>query len=70
MSVIKLNKIEAKSLYWGCETSRIPHCLDKWLTDGGEVVSLTQRPRSDLQKYVFSSFWCSFLLESEQTPGP
>jgi hypothetical protein len=22
----------------GCETSRLPHFLDKWLTDDGEVV--------------------------------
>jgi hypothetical protein len=26
------------------ETSRIPHCLDNMLTDGGEVVSLTHQP--------------------------
>jgi hypothetical protein len=25
----------------GCETSRLPHFLDNWLTDGDEVVSLT-----------------------------
>jgi hypothetical protein len=28
----------------GCETSRRPHCLDIWLTDGGEIVGLTRRP--------------------------
>jgi hypothetical protein len=27
----------------GCETSRLPHFLDR-LTDSGEVVSLTRRP--------------------------
>jgi hypothetical protein len=27
----------------GCETSRLPHYLDKRLTDGGEVVSPTRR---------------------------
>jgi hypothetical protein len=28
----------------GCETSRLPHFLDKQLIDGGKVVSLTRRP--------------------------
>jgi hypothetical protein len=28
----------------GCETSRLPHFLDNWLTDGCEDVSLTRRP--------------------------
>jgi hypothetical protein len=28
----------------GCETSRLPHFLDIWLTDGFGVVSLTRRP--------------------------
>jgi hypothetical protein len=28
----------------GCETSRPPHFLDSWLTDGGEVISLTCQP--------------------------
>jgi hypothetical protein len=27
-----------------------PHCLDIRITDGGEVVSLTRRPRSTPQK--------------------
>jgi hypothetical protein len=25
----------------GCEMSRIPHCLDNRLTDGGQAISLT-----------------------------
>jgi hypothetical protein len=29
---------------WGCERSRLPHYLDKWLTDGGKVVSPTRPP--------------------------
>jgi hypothetical protein len=33
------------------EMLRIPHCLDSGLTDGGEVVSLTHRPRFTPQKY-------------------
>jgi hypothetical protein len=28
---------------WGYEMSRIAHFLDVWLTDGGEIVSLTRR---------------------------
>jgi hypothetical protein len=28
---------------YSCQTSRLPHFLDTWLTDGGEVVSLTRR---------------------------
>jgi hypothetical protein len=28
----------------GCEMLRIPYCLDSRFTDGGEFVSLTQRP--------------------------
>jgi hypothetical protein len=28
----------------GCETSRLPHLPDNWLTAGGEVVKLTRRP--------------------------
>jgi hypothetical protein len=34
---------------------RIPHYLDSRLTDGGEVVSLTHRPRSTPQKHNFFS---------------
>jgi hypothetical protein len=30
---------------------RVPHCLVNWLTDGGEVVSLTRRPCSIPQKH-------------------
>jgi hypothetical protein len=28
----------------GCETSRLPHVLDNWLTDDSKVVSPTCRP--------------------------
>jgi hypothetical protein len=34
----------------GCETSRFPHFLDSWLTDGGEVVSLIRRPPFTLRQ--------------------
>jgi hypothetical protein len=30
-----------------------PHCLDNWLTDGGEFVSLNYWPRSTTKKYSF-----------------
>jgi hypothetical protein len=30
----------------------ILYCLDNWLTDGGDVVSLTHRPRSTAQKHI------------------
>jgi hypothetical protein len=42
----------------GCETSRLPHCLDKRLTDGGEDVSLTRRSPFTPQE----DSWYSFLL--------
>jgi hypothetical protein len=29
---------------YGCEMSRVPHFLDNWLTDGGEVVSPMHQP--------------------------
>jgi hypothetical protein len=32
---------------------RIPHCIDKRLTDGGEVVSPMQQPHSAPQKKKF-----------------
>jgi hypothetical protein len=44
-----------------CGMLRIPHVLDSRLADGGEVVSLTNRPRSILG-YIL---WYSFLLEPE-----
>jgi hypothetical protein len=47
-----------------CETSRLPHLLDSWLIDGGEVVSLTRRTHF----YPQENSWYSFLLEAESTP--
>jgi hypothetical protein len=41
--------------------SRIPHYLDSQLIDGGQVVSLTLRPRFTPRNIV----WYSFLLEAE-----
>jgi hypothetical protein len=45
---------------------RNSHCLGIRLTDGGEVVSLTLRPRFIPQKH----FRYSFQLEAESTLGP
>jgi hypothetical protein len=45
---------------------RIPHCLDRRPTDGGEVVSLTLRPPPlppEISRY-------SFLSEADKLPGP
>jgi hypothetical protein len=47
---------------YGCETSRLPHFLDSWLTDGGKVVSLTRRPAALCPQ---EDSWYSFLLEAE-----
>jgi hypothetical protein len=40
----KANPVIGRGGPSGCETLRIPHFLDNRLTDGSEVVSLTQRP--------------------------
>jgi hypothetical protein len=44
-----------------CEMLEIPHCIHNRLTDGGDVISLTRRPRSTSRNI----FWHSFLLEVE-----
>jgi hypothetical protein len=36
----------------GCDILRISHCVDNWLTDGGEAVSLTCQPHSTSQKHI------------------
>jgi hypothetical protein len=41
----------------GCETSRLPHFIDIWLTSGGEVVSLTPRPPWVTYKSEFHIWW-------------
>jgi hypothetical protein len=50
---------------WDCEMSRLPHFLDNWLKDGGEIVILTRRPMYNPQE----DSWYSFLLEAELTTG-
>jgi hypothetical protein len=39
----------------GLKREAIPHCLDNRFTNGGEVLSLTRRPRSTLQKHFHFS---------------
>jgi hypothetical protein len=36
--------VTGRRVPYGCATSRLSHFLDRLLTDGGEVVSLTNRP--------------------------
>jgi hypothetical protein len=45
--------------------SRLPHSLDSWLTDGGEIVSLMCRLAA---LYPQEDSWYSFLLEAQSTP--
>jgi hypothetical protein len=59
-------RASGREVPYGCERLRLPHFLDNRLTDGGNVVSLTRRPRFTPQE----SSWYSFLLEAESTPGP
>jgi hypothetical protein len=42
----------------------IPHCVDNWLIDGGDV-SLMHGPRFTLHEYFYFCPWYSFLLEAE-----
>jgi hypothetical protein len=73
MSILELSiEKEVKSIcvtgrgdLQGCEMLKIPHCLDNRLTDGGNVVRPTQRPRSIPPETLFFCFWYSFLLEDE-----
>jgi hypothetical protein len=62
----KSNPVTGRGGPQGCETSRLPHCLDNRLTDGGEV-SLTRQPAS---LYPQEDSWYSFVLEAESTPRP
>jgi hypothetical protein len=42
-------RVTGRGCPYSCEASRMPHCLDHPLTDGGEIVSLTRRPPVYLQ---------------------
>jgi hypothetical protein len=58
--LLKLNKVY---------TSSLPNFLDKRLTYGGEIVSLSRRPTFTPPPPQEDS-WYSFLSEAELTPGP
>jgi hypothetical protein len=66
-----------------CETSRLPHFLDNRLTDGGDVVSVTRRPRGHTalptsrirtlcslyeQKNIFFYWQCDWPHRALRTP--
>jgi hypothetical protein len=53
----------------GCEMLRIPHCLDKRITDGDEIVSLTHRQRSTPQKHYFSASGTHFCWRLSKPQG-
>jgi hypothetical protein len=48
---------------------RIAHFLGNRLTDGGEVVSLTHRPRSTPQKHCSSAYDTHFCYKLSQPQG-
>jgi hypothetical protein len=48
---------------------RSRYCVDKWLIDDIEVVSVTHHPRSALQKHRYC-LWYSFLLKNKYTLRP
>jgi hypothetical protein len=52
---IKAIPVTGRGELWSCEMSRIPHYLRNRLTDGGEVVSLTQRSHPTHQKHISAS---------------
>jgi hypothetical protein len=49
----QFNLVTGRGGLYGSEMPRIPHYLDNQLTNDSEVVSLTRRPRSTLQKHSF-----------------
>jgi hypothetical protein len=63
--MVKLSVLTGRGGPQGCERSRVPHLLDNWLTDGGDVSLMCQPPFTPQE-----DSWYSFLLEAELTPGP
>jgi hypothetical protein len=52
--ILKAVPVTGRGGLQGCETLRIPHCLDNRLTDCGKF-SHTQRPRSTPQQHYSSA---------------
>jgi hypothetical protein len=63
---VKSNAIPVASLgsLYVCEMLRIQYCLDSRFIDGGEVVSLTCRPRSISKKYYLIPISVRVLVNS------
>jgi hypothetical protein len=64
---VKLSLWQAEEAHRAVRRRRGSHILDRWLTDGGEVVSFTRKPPFTPPPQEDS--WYSFLLEAESTPG-
>jgi hypothetical protein len=61
----KTTHVTSRGSLYGGETSRIPHCLDNRLTDGGEVISLRSR-----LLFTLRNIPGTHILEAESNPGP
>jgi hypothetical protein len=62
----KANHVTDRVGPWGCETSKFPHSLDNWPTDGSEAV----KPYVPAAFYPQKDSWYSFLSEAESILGP
>jgi hypothetical protein len=62
----KASRVTVREAPYGCEISRLPHCLDNQLTYGDEVARLTHRSPFTPQE----NCWYSFLFDAESTPWP
>jgi hypothetical protein len=61
----RTDSVTGRGGQYGCETSRLPHFIDKRFTDGGEVVSLKRQSDFPTKK---DSYY-SFLLKGKSNPG-
>jgi hypothetical protein len=63
--ILKSKAIPVSGGLQSCEMLRIPHYIDIWLTDGGEVVSPTHWSHFTPKKYESSASGTHFLLQAE-----